>query len=185
MRREIRKDDKGGAATEKAQTAQTAPAHVKTVELGEVSGQTAAAFGIREDDQLELEAADAPQPGEVLLLFHDRGFMVGRFVRFDDERDGRKIVLDKADGQWSYPTAGLRIFRPLRISRRFGAPEPPAEGSGLSPEAQCRIEELRRRLGRLTSNDEESERFRVEREIYDLTHAPACAEDEWPDVVSA
>jgi hypothetical protein len=54
-----------------------------------------------------------------------------------------------------------------------------------SAKRERRIEALRQRLDKLTNIEDETARFRIEREIFDLEHAAACAEDEWPEVIAA
>lgn len=164
-----------------------APSDVTTFTLDETWGREPTEFGFLGGDRLELENADAPRPGEVLAVSDESGVAFGRFVRFENSFHGRVIVLDTADGEGSHLMAGSCVRRPLRVTRRYEAPAPTSAGGGdaPSPEAQQRIEELRRRLDKLYEPENEAARFRIEREIYDLTRAGACAEEEWPEVVAA
>lgn len=160
---------------------------VKTLCVAEGWGRELAEFGILGGDEVEAQTVDTPRPGEVVVLTDEKGTAVGRFVRFDDEPDGRWIVIEDADYEHSYRAGDLRIFRPLRIIRRFDfeAPEAPATGDALSPETRSQIEALRRKLDRLYEPENEAARFLIEREIYVLEHAAECAEDEWPELVAA
>jgi hypothetical protein len=82
----------------------------------------------------------------------------------------------------------LRMIREKKLSRQEIASRvvDMMEGKKAHEEAQKgRLTVLRERLDKLYEPQDEAARFRVEREIFDLEHAAACAEDEWPEVIAA
>jgi DNA-binding phage protein len=145
-------------------------------------------LGIHAGDKLESEetTVEALCAGDLVAVWdkeNDKWAGIGYFLATDEkdfhvqEHDGRPYHYTHGAGWWTLYLLNA-ITRRTEIKR------------GQSAEAErvkreLLITALKKRLDRLTSNDEESERFRVEREIYDLEHAAACAEDEWPEVVAA
>jgi hypothetical protein len=81
---------------------------------------------------------------------------------------------------------GLRKKRPLShvIPRRVAADKSAGQGNEQT-DSTAKLAELRARLEQLKKHGDitdSTERFRLEREIYDLEHAPAD-DDEWPEFI--
>jgi hypothetical protein len=114
---------------------------------------------------------------------NDKWAGIGYFLATDEkdfhvqEHDGCTYNYTHGAGWWTLYLLNA-ITRRTEIKR------------GQSAEAERdkrerRIEALRQRLDKLTDISDETQRFRIEREIFDLEHAAACAEDEWPEVIAA
>ena len=145
-------------------------------------------LGIHAGDKLESEetTVEALCAGDLVAVWdkeNDKWAGIGYFLATDEkefhvqEHDGRPYHYTHGAGWWTLYLLNA-ITRRTEIKRGQTA-------DAERVKRELLITALKKRLDRLTSNDEESERFRVEREIYDLEHAPACAEDEWPEVVAA
>jgi hypothetical protein len=109
----------------------------------------------------------------------------GRFVSFDGEEfrvcesDASECRYTRGEGLWT-------IYLLTAITRRT----PVERGTTEDVERHRRDAEaakLYARLDRLTSCEDESERFRVLRRIFDLESAPLVpdASDEWAEVICA
>ena len=139
-----------------------------------------AMYGLLAGDHLELEQTDEPRAGEVLLLWFNNNWEVGRFVGYDGDESGREIVLDQANDRYGFDLRSTIVYRVKAITRRF-TPEQATADARKEGDAR-RLAELRTRLDKLTDITDESARFRIEREIYDLEHA--VDGDEWPSVIN-
>jgi DNA-binding phage protein len=147
---------------------------------------TLARFGINPGDVLTVAPVTDPRRGELVLMWANvrcqwRGY--GCFISMDAEN----VTIDEYNGEYDYKPRAFTIYRVVSLSRMIERPavdaEMPAKSDGLSLETKRRIEELTRRMERLYEPENEAVRFKVEREIYDLTHARVETE-EWSEFVS-
>ena len=145
-------------------------------------------LGIHAGDKLESEetTVEALCAGDLVAVWdkeNDKWAGIGYFLATDEkdfhvqEHDGRPYHYTHGAGWWTLYLLNA-ITRRTEIKRGQTA-------DAERVKRERRIEALRQRLDKLTNIEDETARFRIEREIYDLTHAPACAEDEWPEVVAA
>lgn len=134
-------------------------------------------FGLLAGDKIELEEVSDPRSGEVLVLRFNKAWEVGRFVEYDEDEGKRVIVLDQIDGRYEFTLGSTEVYRVSAITRRFTPEE--AKGGAREADRERRIAELRGRLDKLTDITDETQRFRIEREVYDLERA--VDEDEWPE----
>ncbi|MFL6207463.1 MAG: hypothetical protein ACJ74W_01360 [Pyrinomonadaceae bacterium] len=135
-----------------------------------------AAVGINAGDYLFADEAERElQPGELaaLLRIGAETWAAGVVTTITPD----EITLDEGGQTRTFTRADLEtICRVTWYARRFRpAPATPAG----------RIKQLRARLERLDEEDDQiircTERFRVEKQIYDLEREQA--RDEWPDVI--
>ncbi len=145
--------------------------------VGEECRDHYARFGLLAGDKVELEEVSDPRSGEVLLLRYKNQWEVGRFIGYQEDEGKRWIVVDQLEGEYWFSLSSTVVYRISAVIRRFIPEE--AKGDESKADKARRIAELRRRLDRLTDITDETQRFRIEREIYDLEHA--VDEDEWPE----
>ncbi len=145
-------------------------------------------LGIHAGDKLEGEVTtvEALCPGDLVAVWdkkNDTWAGIGYFLATDE----KEFHVQEHDGctyDYTHDAEGWTLYLLTAITRRTEIRR------GQTTEAERvnregRIEALRQRLDKLTNIEDETARFRIEREIFDLEHAAACAEDEWPEVIAA
>ena len=145
-------------------------------------------LGIHAGDKLESEetTVEALCAGDLVAVWdkeNDKWAGIGYFLA-TDEKDFHVQEQDGFTYYYTHDGELWTLYLLTAITRRTEVRRgQTAEAERVKRER--RIEALRQRLDKLTNIEDETARFRIEREIFDLEHAAACAEDEWPEVIAA
>lgn len=181
LRTEFLDDKKQGAQSTSSQPAKP----TRTTPVGD-DCHSFEVFGIYAGDKLEkqeLSLADF-RAGDLISVWSDdesRWDGLGRFVEADDEQfyiqesDGHVYTFTRAGYNW---TLYLVVAATHRTTFARGD-----EAGAEQSKREAQIKMLQHRAARLTSSDEESEKFQVLKQIYDLERETSA--DEWPDVIAA
>ncbi len=145
-------------------------------------------LGIHAGDKLESEETTVESlcAGDLVAVWdkeNDKWAGIGYFLA-TDEKDFHVQEQDGFTYYYTHDGELWTLYLLTAITRRTEVRR------GQTTEAERvkrerRIEALRQRLDKLTNIEDETARFRIEREIFDLEHAASCAEDEWPEVIAA
>jgi hypothetical protein len=152
---------------------------------------TLAPFNLAPGDKLELELiTDTPRVGETIALKQkeeSRCVTFGNFVGLFDNDDDVECVwfIDENGAEYGYERATHNVWRIKSVTRTtlYAAA---ADSATSELERKRKLDVLRRRLDKLNDDDSweahcSDKRFKLEKQIYDLEHAPDT--EEWPEVI--
>jgi hypothetical protein len=181
---------------ERAQT-QSAPVNTQTIKLPNSDERGCYRFlGLQAGDQVEVTAAPVCdlRGGDLIGMWHlkQKSWYLVRFICAEqnalwDEHTGERantLTIETLDDTVICKQAKYLLYRAQTIVRRIKVER------GTTPELEAtrreaRLRQLRARLEKLDHEDDQiircTQRFQLEKQIYDLEHAPDT--EEWPEVI--
>jgi hypothetical protein len=144
-------------------------------------------FGLHRGDTIEYVEATPEElrRGDFIAVFDTKSGMFEGNGYFEGA-DALAFDVQKHDGSWEYPRQGdFKIYLLLSVTRieHFTRPQKGADASALlDGQTAAKVGRLKSRLDHLGDDITDStQRFKIEREIYNLEREAAAA--EWPEVI--